>query len=515
VRGRVLSQRWRLVDELGRGGMGAVWRAEHLELGTPAAVKLIDPSIASSDAAVARFKREAQAAATLRSTHVVQILDYGVDQNTPFIAMELLDGESLAERIVRLGRLSPEMTSTIMTHTARAVGRGHEAGVVHRDLKPDNIYVVTEDDQEICKVLDFGIAKHTADGFGSTNTPQTQTGAMLGTPFYMSPEQASGKKQVDHRTDIWAMAVIAFECLVGRRPFEGQTLGALLLAICTEDPPIPSQCGAVPAGFDQWFARGVARDPDQRFASAREAALALQTLCTPDPSRDALASAPDAAAQVTASGAHFWGAPGPASTTGAATHAVTAPTPGAGVPPTGPGWVGDSAVVHSTAEQMPPSALSVAGLPRRSGAALLLSAVAALAVLGAGAAALLWLRSGEDPASGAVPSSEAVTPVASTMAAPAADLGEEKPAAEASAEPAAKKAPAPEASADRTPNPPPSPAVRHGAPVKPTKPDPQPAAAPIAASPAPQPAPTAPPPAPPPQPPPRSAKDRLEDGFGF
>jgi hypothetical protein len=279
VEGPVLAGRYQLVSQLGQGGMGSVWRAVHMELGTPAAVKLIDPTIASNPEALARFKREAQAAASLRSSNVVQILDYGVDLGTPYIVMELLDGENLAMRLGRVGRLSPEATVGILSQVGRAVGKAHDAGIVHRDLKPDNIFIVCEGEDEVAKVLDFGIAKKTHTRENSTQGVQTRVGTMLGTPYYMSPEQVSGRREVDHRTDVWALAVIAYECLVGRRPFEGDMLGALLLAICAEAPPVPSKYAAVPCGFDQWFARATERDPDRRFQSVREAMNALRSLC--------------------------------------------------------------------------------------------------------------------------------------------------------------------------------------------------------------------------------------------
>jgi len=201
VEGRVLAARYKLISQLGQGGMGAVWRAEHIELGTPAAVKLIDPSIAESPEALARFKREAQSAASLRSVNVVQILDYGVDQGAPYIAMELMEGESLADRLKRLGQLDPGHLAWLFTQVGKAVGRAHEMGIVHRDLKPDNIFIAHDVGEEVVKVLDFGIAKAVgADQM--TAALQTRTGAMLGTPFYMSPEQTTGKRTGDHRTDI-------------------------------------------------------------------------------------------------------------------------------------------------------------------------------------------------------------------------------------------------------------------------------------------------------------------------
>ncbi|HMA93647.1 MAG TPA: serine/threonine-protein kinase, partial [Polyangiaceae bacterium] len=274
LEGRILAGRYRLVSPLGRGGMGAVWRAEHIDLGTPAAVKLIDETFAQSPEALTRFRREAQAAASLRSANVVQILDYGVDGDTPYIAMELLEGESLADRIERQGRLDPDECAGIMLQVSKALARAHEQGIVHRDLKPDNVFLSRDGDDVIAKVLDFGIAKRT--GVLQTSSDMaTRTGSLMGTPYYMSPEQASGRRQVDHRTDIWAFGVIACECLTGRRPFDDSNLGGLLLSICTENPPAPSQVAPVPLGFDTWFARCTVKDPAGRFESIREAAVEL------------------------------------------------------------------------------------------------------------------------------------------------------------------------------------------------------------------------------------------------
>ncbi len=276
--GTILDQKYRLISVLGRGGMGSVWRALHLDLDSEVALKLVDPSIATDADALNRFRREARAAASLRSPHVVQVLDHGIDEATgqPFIAMELLDGESLGQRLSRMTRLSPQETVRIMTHVARAMGRAHDANIVHRDLKPDNIFLVRNDDEEIAKVLDFGIAK-AASGVGLA----TRTGAIMGTPYYMSPEQIGAAKCLDYRADLWALGVIACECLTGKRPFEADTIGQLVLRICVEPPIAPSRLGMVPAGFDAWFARATSRNVSERFGSAREQAEALRAVCAP------------------------------------------------------------------------------------------------------------------------------------------------------------------------------------------------------------------------------------------
>lgn len=258
--------------------MGSVWLAEHMTLRSPVAIKLIDPGIAENPEALSRFLREAQSAASLRSPHVVQILDHGVDNGVPFIVMELLEGESLASRIEHQRRLSPADTARIMTQVARAITRAHEAGIIHRDLKPDNIYLVRNDEEEVAKVLDFGVAKASSHGMGVA-TGATRTGSVLGTPYYMSPEQAEGMKNIDGRSDLWSLGVIAWECLLGSRPFEAETLGGLLLAICARDIPVPSTVGPVPPGFDAWFAKACSRNVQYRFSSAKELAAELRQVC--------------------------------------------------------------------------------------------------------------------------------------------------------------------------------------------------------------------------------------------
>ena len=290
--GTVLASKYRLDSELGRGGMGSVWRALHLGLNAPVAIKLMDPAIMKTPGMLVRFHREAQAAAQLRSPHVVQIIDHGVDPETetPFIAMELLEGESLADRLTRLGVLSPIQTSRIVTEVCRALARAHEAGIVHRDLKPANLFLVENGDQELTKVLDFGIAKsQPTEGIDT----MTHSGSILGTPLYMSPEQIRGGRAVDARSDLWSLAVVACECLTGKRPFSADSIGALTLVICTEPVPRPSSLAPVPAGFDLWFERAVMREPSMRFQTAREFAEELRRVCGASSEESAWSMPPD------------------------------------------------------------------------------------------------------------------------------------------------------------------------------------------------------------------------------
>jgi serine/threonine-protein kinase len=263
----VIADRFRLIRQLGQGGMGSVWLATHLALDIPCAVKFIEGEIAQLPEAQARFEREAKAAAQLRSPNVVQILDHGVWQGTPYIAMELLDGEDFGKRLAKLGRMPASDVIRIITQVCRALGKAHGVGIVHRDLKPDNIYLVPDDDREIAKVLDFGIAKTT----GGIDGSNTKTGAMLGTPYYMSPEQAQGTRAVDARSDLWSLAVIAFQALTGRLPFESEALGDLLVKIIVAPIPSPREFAPdLPPTFEAWWQKASQRDPTQRYQTARE-----------------------------------------------------------------------------------------------------------------------------------------------------------------------------------------------------------------------------------------------------
>jgi serine/threonine protein kinase len=279
LEGGVLESRYQLLSKLGEGSTGAVWRALDLKLERSVAVKLIEPRFVDTPEALARFQREARAAARLSGPNVAQIYDSGVHAGTPYLTMELLEGESLGQRIRTTGPLTAEATTVVFADMAQAVTKAHKLGIVHRNLKPDNVFLVWEDPGVRAVVLDFGVAKSLGGDVGALLTPDPRGGPATKMPYYWSPEQMSGRMQVDFRTDLWSLAVIAFECLTGRRPFDDQTLGGLLLRICSEPAPIPSQWAAVPAGFDQWFARGVAKDPEARFQSAMEAAAELERLC--------------------------------------------------------------------------------------------------------------------------------------------------------------------------------------------------------------------------------------------
>jgi serine/threonine-protein kinase len=282
--GAILGGKYRLISEIGRGGMGSVWRAEHIGWDAPVAIKVMNRDITAHPEAIVRFEREVRLAAGLRSPHVVQVLDHGVDEQTgtPFIAMELLEGESLARRLKRTC-LSPAETFDVFSQLVRALSRAHAAGIVHRDLKPDNVFLVRNEDESLAKVLDFGVAKWTAPDLVESGL--TRPGSVVGTPFYMSPEQIQGSREIDHRADLWALAAIACECLTGRRPFEAPDFAQLaVLLLGNMSRPVPSSFGPVPPGFDAWFARATDPDINHRFQSAREMAQALAAICDVAPS---------------------------------------------------------------------------------------------------------------------------------------------------------------------------------------------------------------------------------------
>jgi serine/threonine-protein kinase len=251
--------------------MGSVWLADHIGLDTLCAVKFIHADLAGHPEVRARFEREARAAALIKSPHVVQVIDYGESDGVPYFAMEYLEGEDLARRLDRGGRLSPSETVSVVAQIARALTKAHAAGLVHRDLKPENVFLTGDADQPLVKVLDFGIAKG-----GPVVTSATRTGALLGTPQYMSPEQAQGARSLDHRSDLWSLGVLAFVCLTAKSPFSGEGYADVLMAICVMAPPVPSRCFPdLPTAFDAWFARACARAPADRFSTAREQADAL------------------------------------------------------------------------------------------------------------------------------------------------------------------------------------------------------------------------------------------------
>ena len=272
--GQRITEALQLVRPLGQGGMGSVWVANHLALGIQVAVKFMSPALVCDQASVERFRREAMAAAQIKSPHVAQVFDHGVTADRlPYIAMELLEGELLSKRVRRLGPLNPRDVATVVTQVAKALARAHQLRIVHRDIKPDNIFVVDMEGEIFVKVIDFGVAKQSSE----TAMEMTSTGSMIGTPLYMSPEQLFSGKHVDFRSDLWSLAVVAYHAFTGRIPFTGETLGSLSVAVHTGVFSMPSTMQpGIPPPVDGWFQRALQRNPADRFPSAKEMAEALE-----------------------------------------------------------------------------------------------------------------------------------------------------------------------------------------------------------------------------------------------
>ena len=283
--GTMVTPNVRLRRPLREGGMGHVWLAEHLTLKLDVAVKFISRKLATDDPRViARFEQEARTAAHIKSDHVVQTHDCGImPDGTPYLVMELLEGESLQDHIDRVGRLSLRDLGRVVLQIAKALGRAHKIGIVHRDIKPANIFLCTTDEGLHVKVLDFGVARPAAPPGTPGSVPGSADEAdeapgetIVGTLPFLSPEQFAGLSPVDNQVDLWALGVLAYRCLTGRFPFTGQTPGLLCVSVMSGEFPRPSAiCGPLPPGLDDWFGRALHRVPSQRFPSAREMALAL------------------------------------------------------------------------------------------------------------------------------------------------------------------------------------------------------------------------------------------------
>jgi serine/threonine-protein kinase len=226
----VLGDRFRLERLIGQGGMGTVWSARELPTNKRVALKFLRGT--ASAEAMKRFFREARAAMAVKHPSVVRVHEVCIGPDGgPLMVMELLDGESLGNRLQR-GKLLLSEAAPILLRVVSAIGTAHAMGIVHRDLKPDNVFIVQGDRHEKVRVLDFGIAKLTAQsGEAMATAGLTSTGAVLGTPYYMSPEQVFADKSIDHRADIWSIGIMAYECLTGKKPISGDSIGALLRAI--------------------------------------------------------------------------------------------------------------------------------------------------------------------------------------------------------------------------------------------------------------------------------------------
>jgi eukaryotic-like serine/threonine-protein kinase len=274
----LLGERYRLVRMIGSGGMGAVWEAEDEVLGRPVAVKVLSESLAAGERAVSRFEREARAAARLSGPHITAVYDFGRSEGRPYIVMELVRGETLADRLAREGRLPPHEAARIATHVADALEEAHAAGIVHRDVKPDNVMLTPAGD---VKVMDFGIAA------AAWAVRITTSDLVLGTPSYLAPEQAKSEKTTP-ATDVYALGAVLYEMVAGRPPFVAESPVAVALAHVRENPqPLDQMAEGVPPNLAAASMAALAKDPTQRPPSAAAFASMLREPTLPLPAIDA------------------------------------------------------------------------------------------------------------------------------------------------------------------------------------------------------------------------------------
>jgi eukaryotic-like serine/threonine-protein kinase len=276
--GDLLAGKYRIDKILGVGGMGVVVAAHHVRLDEKVAIKFLLPEALGNAEAMARFEREARAAVKIKSEHVARVIDVGTLENgSPYMVMDYLEGRDLGDWIRLSGALPIQQAVEFVLQACEAIAEAHGLGIIHRDLKPANLYVVTRADGLLAvKVLDFGISKVTSLGASGADMGMTKTKAVMGSPLYMSPEQMQSTRDVDARTDIWALGVILYELLTGRVPFNGETFAELVMKIGTAPPE--SLCGLradVPPALEAAVLRCLEKDRTKRYANVAELASDL------------------------------------------------------------------------------------------------------------------------------------------------------------------------------------------------------------------------------------------------
>ncbi len=276
--GEVLAGRYRVERVIARGGMGVVVAAKHIQLGQRVAIKVLHHQSGDAAQSVARFLTEAKASALLRSEHVVKVSDVGMlDGGAPFMVMEFLDGADLASVLDQEGPLPAPIAVDFVLQALEGLAAAHAARLVHRDLKPGNIFRTSRDDgSTIIKVLDFGVSKASSADMRAEGTVTT-TDAVFGSPLYMSPEQMQSATRVDERSDIWSLGIVLFELLTGRLPFEAESMAGLAVAIATQQPAtLSAYLTNTPPGLDDVIAKCLAKRPDGRYANVAELASDLE-----------------------------------------------------------------------------------------------------------------------------------------------------------------------------------------------------------------------------------------------
>ena len=285
--GTVLAERYAIVRRIGEGGMGAVYEARHAIIGKRVAVKVLLEKFLENQELVARLLQEARLASSIGHENIVDVTDYGTTSDgRAFVVMEFLDGEALAQLVMRDAPLPVERSLGILRQVCSALSAAHAKGIVHRDVKPENIYLVRRGEVDFVKVVDFGVSKAVQSREEGADLQRlTRTGTVLGTPLYMSPEQARGGDDVDHRADIWSAGLMLYECLTGEVPFRANNYLGVISQVLTQETVPPSQLRpelGIPAAVDRVVMRALEKDRDKRYQQMAEFEHDLERLLAGD-----------------------------------------------------------------------------------------------------------------------------------------------------------------------------------------------------------------------------------------